>query len=85
MKKRFTFLIAAIAAIMMMALPGKAVGQTRTTYNFSSIPTTGWSTSGGSQTINSVSWTYSSVTYIGAQSSKIQVGSKKIRKLQIGQ
>ena len=50
---------------------------TPTTYNFSSIPTTGWSTSGGSQTINGKSWTYSSCTYIGNSSSKIQVGSKK--------
>lgn len=47
-----------------------------TTYTFSSIPTTGWSKSGGSQTINSISWTYSSSTFIGEQSSKIQVGSK---------
>ena len=38
MKRKFTFLIAAIAAILMMAQPGKAVGQTRTvetlTFNF---------------------------------------------------
>ncbi len=47
-----------------------------TTYTFSSIPTTGWSTSGGSQTINGKSWNYSSSTYIGAQSSRIQIGSK---------
>lgn len=47
-----------------------------TTYNFSSIPTTGWSTSGGSQTINGISWTYSSCTYIGESSSRIQIGSK---------
>ena len=38
MKKRFTILIAVIAAILMMAQPGKVVGQTRTdlTYTFSS-------------------------------------------------
>ena len=47
-----------------------------TTYTFSSIPTTGWSTSGGSQTINGKSWNYSSSTYIGASSSRIQIGSK---------
>jgi uncharacterized repeat protein (TIGR02543 family) len=48
------------------------------TYTFnSSIPTTGWSTSGGSQTINSKSWTYSSCTYIGAQATRIQIGSQK--------
>ena len=47
-----------------------------TTYTFTSIPTTGWSKNGGSQTINSISWTYSSSTFIGEQSSKIQVGSK---------
>lgn len=48
-----------------------------TDYTFnSSIPTTGWNTSGGSQTINSISWTYSSSTYIGASATRIQVGSK---------
>ena len=34
MKKRFTILIAAIAAIMLMAQPGMAVGQTRLTAGF---------------------------------------------------
>ncbi len=48
------------------------------TYTFSSIPTTGWTTSGGSNAINGKSWTYSSSTYIGcSDGSKIQVGSKK--------
>jgi len=47
------------------------------TYNFSSIPTSGWSTSGGKQTINNKSWTYSSSTYIGcSDKAKIQIGSK---------
>ena len=45
------------------------------TYNFSNIPTTGWTKNGGSQTINEKKWTYSSSTYIGITSSKIQVGS----------
>lgn len=45
------------------------------TYNFSNIPTTGWTKNGGSQTINEKKWTYSSSTYIGITSSEIQVGS----------
>ena len=49
---------------------------TPTTYSFSDIPTKGWSASnGGSQTINGKSWTYSTATYMGATSSRIQVGS----------
>ena len=46
------------------------------TYSFSNIPTTGWSTSGGTQTINNINWTYSSSTYIGVNNSRIQIGSK---------
>ena len=46
-----------------------------TTYNFSSIPTTGWSTSGKNVTINGKTWTYSASTYIGSNGSRIQVGS----------
>lgn len=46
------------------------------TYNFSNIPTTGWTKNGGSQTINEKKWTYSSSTYIGVTSSNIQIGSK---------
>ena len=46
MKKTFTILIAAIAAIMLITLPGKAVGQTTTTYQFNSkswgTTTTNW-------------------------------------------
>lgn len=45
------------------------------TYNFSSIPTSGWKKEGGSQTINGKSWTYSSSLYIGVTNSRIQVGS----------
>lgn len=49
---------------------------TPSTYNFSSIPTTGWSAgNGGSQTINNVSWTYSNATYLSG-GTKIQIGSK---------
>ena len=44
-------------------------------YTFSNIPTKGWSTKGGSQTINNLSWTYSSATHIGVNNSRIQVGS----------
>lgn len=44
-------------------------------YTFSNIPTKGWSTKGGSQTINNLSWIYSSATYIGVNNSRIQVGS----------
>lgn len=47
------------------------------TYNFSNIPTSGWKTNGGSQTINGKSWTYSSATYVGcSDKAKIQIGSK---------
>lgn len=46
-----------------------------TEYSFSNIPTKGWVTNGGSQTINGISWTYSNSTYIGGNNSKIQVGS----------
>ena len=46
MKKTFTILIAAIAAILMMTLPEKVVGQTTTTYQFNSkswgTTTTNW-------------------------------------------
>ena len=52
----------------------KGWGET-STYNFSEIPSKGWSTNGGSQTINGVTWTYSSSTYIGG-GQRIQVGSK---------
>ena len=46
-------------------------------YSFnSSIPTTGWSTNGGNMTINNKQWSYSSSTYIGAQATRIQIGSK---------
>lgn len=63
--------------LTMMASTGEMWGQSSTTYTFNnSIPTTGWTSSGGSQTINSISWSYSSSTYIGAQATRIQIGSK---------
>ena len=63
-----------LVAVMCAAFAGQAWADTYT-FN-SSIPTTGWTTSGGSQSINSKSWTYSSSTYIGNSSSRIQIGSK---------
>lgn len=74
MKKTFTILIAAIVAILMMALPEKAIGET---YSITSFTGTGtYSTNGGSQTISSVTWTYSSSTYIGIQAGMLQIGKK---------
>lgn len=61
--------------LLMMVLPWKAVGQSTTTYSTGTLPS-GWSASGGSMTMNSISWTYSSATYLGLNSGKIQIGSK---------
>ena len=47
-----------------------------TIYDFGNIPTTGWSKNGGTQAINSVTWTYSSCTYIGVNNGRLQIGSK---------
>ena len=44
-------------------------------YTFATIPS-GWSVNGGTISINGKSWTYSTSTYIGLNSSKIQIGSK---------
>lgn len=74
MKKTFTKLFAALALLAFFIPSMIAVGQT--TYNFSSIPTTGWNTNGSTVTINGVSWTYSSSTYISGGANGIQVGSK---------
>lgn len=68
--------VLAVIVVCLTIFSGSVWGAA-TTYNFSSIPTKRWSTSGGSQTINSISWTYSSATYIGVSKSKIQVGSEK--------
>ncbi len=68
-----------VLGITMLYLLTLGVGNawgTPTTYNFSSLPTKGWSSSGGSQTINGISWTYSSGTYVGQNGGRIQVGSK---------
>ena len=71
-------LMKTVLLLFALVVGSSSVWATPTTYSFSSIPTTGWSaTNGGSQTINSISWTYSSCTYISATSSKIQIGSKK--------
>lgn len=40
------------------------------------FPTTGWSTSGGSQNLNNVTWTYATASYIGITSNNLQIGSK---------
>lgn len=47
------------------------------TYTLGTIPTKGWKTSGGSQTMNGISWTYDSTTSISGNNNKIQVGSQK--------
>ena len=62
-----------IVAVMTTALAGTVKAET---YTFSSVPTTGWKTAGGTQTINGVDWTYSSSTFIGYSSPRLQVGSK---------
>lgn len=45
-------------------------------YSTGTIPS-GWSTSGGNITMSNIQWAYSSSTYIGLNSSKIQIGSSK--------
>lgn len=48
-----------------------------TNYTTSTWPTTGWSaTKGGSITVNDISWTYSTATYLGVSNNKVQIGSK---------
>lgn len=69
--------VAHLRLLLVMLLTLTASTAWGATYNFSNIPTSGWKTNGGSQTINGKSWTYSSSTYIGVTSSKIQVGSSK--------
>ena len=65
-----------IMVLTMLLIVGIGQAWGAETYNFSSIPTSGWKTAGGTQSINSKTWTYSSSTYIGVTSSKIQIGSK---------
>lgn len=74
MYKKLQTKFLALLAIMLMG--GSSAWAEETIYNFVDIPSKGWSTNGGSQAIKSVTWTYSSCTYIGASSSKIQIGSK---------
>ena len=61
--------------LMAMIMPLAMNAQSQT-YSFSNIPTSGWNTSGGTVTINNVSWSYSSATYLGVASNSIQVGSR---------
>ena len=68
-------LMKTVLLLFALVVGSGSVWATPTTYNFSSIPTTGWSTSGSTVTINSKTWTYSSATYIGNNNSRIQVGS----------
>ena len=75
--KQLTKLIALVGLITVLDLFSISDAHGQTTYSFSSIPTTGWSTSGGNQTINNVSWTYSSCNHISVNSSKLQIGSAK--------
>ena len=70
--KLYTKVICTVAVLLGMSV---SAWGTPATYTFSSIPTTGWSSSGGSQTINGISWTYSSGTYVGQNGGRIQVGS----------
>ena len=65
--------VAVLTVLLTMGI-GQVWGET---YNFSNIPTSGWKTDGGSQSINGKSWNYSSSTYIGcSDKAKIQIGSK---------
>ena len=67
--------LAMVLTVLFTLGVGSMLGAT--TYNFSNIPTSGWSTSGNTVTINDKKWTYSSSTYIGcSDNEKIQVGSK---------
>ena len=60
-----------------LVVGSSSVWATPTTYNFANIPSKGWAPgTGGSQTINGISWTYSSATWLAA-GNMIQVGSSK--------
>ena len=61
----------AVLLFMLTISIGNAWGAT-----YTYTPTGSYSTSGGESTSNSISWTYSSATYISLNGSKIQVGSK---------
>ncbi|MBQ8065719.1 MAG: hypothetical protein IJ200_08715 [Prevotella sp.] len=69
-------LLTRMLLLFALIVGSMSVWATEATYSFSSLPTSGWATNGGSMTINGKSWTYSSSTYIGNNNSKIQVGSK---------
>ncbi len=53
-----------------------SVWATPTTYNFPTIPTSGWNKNGSSINLNNIIWTYSSCTYIGESNGRLQIGSK---------
>ena len=73
---RKTTLLKTLLLLCALVVGGTAWA-TATTYSFSNIPTKGWTTNGGSQTINDISWTYSRSTFIGGGGGgHIQVGSK---------
>ena len=85
MNKLFTKIATAFVGIAMAIGVGVAVGShgdfkaaeaADSTYTLGTIPTTGWTSKGGSQTMNKISWTYDSCTFIGNSSSRIQIGSK---------
>ena len=86
MNKLFTKIASLSIGLALAIGVGVAVGSKQVnvvsaadqTYTLGTIPTNGWSTSGGSKTINSISWTYDSSSTVGcSDGSKIQVGSKK--------
>lgn len=74
MKKKFTFLLAALMLLTMMVLPGKVVGQTRTTTTYQHVFNAKPST-GNNVALSSVNWSitatnlgnYNSNNYAGVQ------------------
>lgn len=77
MRKRFTFLIAAIAAILLITQPMKVMGQTKTTTTYRHVFSTKPSTGNGI-TLDSVNWNISATNLNGYQSSYagVQIGTK---------
>lgn len=66
-------LLKSLLALALVLVCGNVWGET---YTLGSIPTSGWKTAGAQVTLNEKTWTYSSSTYIGITSNRIQVGSK---------
>ncbi len=73
---RKTTLLKTFLLLCALVVGSSSAWATATTYSFSNIPTKGWTTNGGSQTINDITWTYSGSTYISGGAA-IQVGSAK--------